>query len=113
MSETAVSVMGGTFRESVPFDLTGYKKIVRTQDFPLDKYDVSNLLKTMEITITNDTNYLNDAEFWTYMTKRNSANGNYIQSTALEDDIIYESGNMIDSIEVFADSQRLFYIKDA
>lgn len=67
----------------------------------------------MEITITNDTNYLWDVEFWAYLLKLNKANGAYIRTTLAEDDIIYEMGNMIESIEVYADSTRLFYIKDA
>lgn len=69
----------------------------------------------MEITITNDTNYLRDAEFWSYVIKRAKAAGNAIVPTDGADnvDIVSEMGNMIDSIEVFADSTRLFYIKDA
>lgn len=36
----------------------------------------------MEITITNDTNYLRDVEFWAYLLKIQKADGTtYIQST--------------------------------
>lgn len=115
MDKDTISVMGNTFWENVPFDLTGYKKVVRTQDFPLDHYDVGEPgSKTMEIVVTNDTNYLNDVEFWSYFSKRNKSNPDtYIQSKGAQKDILFEAFGMIDSIEVFADTQRLFYIKDA
>ena len=66
----------------------------------------------MDITITNDTDYLTDIEFWAYFC-RTKVDKAYVPIAAAEQGILYEAGNLIDSIEIFADSQRLVYIKDA
>lgn len=67
----------GILRSGVPLDLTAYKQVVRTQDFPRDQYVVSPASQIMEINIQNDTNYLVDCEFWTYAVPRVAAGGVY------------------------------------
>lgn len=60
----------------------------------------------MEINISDDQKYLNDVEFWCKIQKttdlKNATPG-----------FIYEMCSLIDSIEIYADSQKLCYISDA
>lgn len=90
-------------RDGVPYDLTGYKQVVRIQDFPLTEYKIGSQSKIMDITITDDTNYLTDVEFWAYFCRTNAAD-QYVALSANEQGILYETGGLIDSIEIFADS---------
>lgn len=57
----------------------------------------------MDITIEAWSDYLNDVEFWAYFV-RSKADGAYVALAATEQAVLYESGNLIDSIEIFADS---------
>jgi hypothetical protein len=57
----------------------------------------------MEINIQNDTMYLNDVEIWSYIIPR-VANGGVYAPAAARPVILAEAGNLIDSIEIFADS---------
>ena len=86
--------------------------MVRVHDLPLDHYDVSTIARNMDVTIADQQCYLKDAEIWAYITKRAAVGNAYIQSTAAEDDIVAEIGNLIDSVEISADSQQLCYITD-
>lgn len=110
--EGTVSVLGGVFRDQIPIDLTGYKKSVRTQDFPQSEYDIKSTSKVVEITIPKANAYLSELEFWAYITKRTSA-GAYLQTTGVERSILWEVGNLMDSIEIMVDGQRVCYIQDA
>jgi hypothetical protein len=57
----------------------------------------------MEINIQNDTMYLNDVEIWSYVIPRIS-DGDVYLPTPTKPIILREACNLIDSIEIFADS---------
>lgn len=67
----------------------------------------------MEITIGDDIHYLNDVEFWVNIERQASAPPNARRVPSDQTGILAEMAALIDSIEVYADGQKLCYISNA
>jgi len=91
---------GLVLQDQVPYDLTKFKQQVRLQDFPLTEYVVNTGQRVMEITISDDTKYLNDVEFWAYIIKRNAAGVYEEVKDAGTSTWLTETVQLIDSIEI-------------
>ena len=66
----------------------------------------------MEINISDDQRYLNDVEFWVHAAHSDAA-GAITAVDAGDFAHITEMCQLIDSIEIYADSKKVCYIADA
>lgn len=105
---------GLVFQEGKPFDLTEFKQEVRVQDFPINTYIVDGGNRAFDITIPSSNSYLYDVEFWVKMQCRVGGNNTNDRFKTVDDNIfLTEMSELIKSVEIYVDSQRLLYIDDA
>ena len=67
----------------------------------------------MEITIGDDIHYLNDVEFWCNIERQESAAPYNRRAPSTQTGVLAEMSALIDSIEIYADGQKLCYISNA